>query len=360
GVDSVSRTDEVGFMIFVDDGSSAAHSDASTLPYAVARGNFVEDVMGPLAYTFDNYKIEPLATPQIYGEVMVLPTLPEAGPNQLNIATFNAENLFDTRDPHPSSPERPSRAEYAVRLQKLADTIEAMGAPTVIGLQEVENIGVLEDLLELEILAGYGYVPYLIEGFDSRGIDVGYLVRSDRAAVELVTNEDAPEALFSRPPLLLKVVVAPDSGLQTVYFLNNHFLSLSGGEEATEPVRTAQAAWNVDRMQAILADEPDAQVVVMGDLNSFYQTLPVDTLQAAGLHHAYEFFGDDEPLPYTYIFEGRTQTLDHILLSEGLFARVTAVNALHLNANYPIADAEDTTAQRSSDHDPLVIMLTWE
>ena len=245
GVDSVARTDDTGIRIFVDDGSSVRHEDQSTLPYAVARGNFVEGIVGPLAFTFDNYKIEPIEQPQIYGEVMELPSLPEIGENQFSVATFNVENLFDHRDPHPSSPERPSRADYHLRLDKLADAIQRLGAPTVIGLQEVENIGVLEDLLELEALADYGYEPYLIEGFDSRGIDVGYLVRGDQATVELVTNEGADEALFSRPPLLLQMTL--ESSGQSVYFLNNHFLSLSGGEEATEPVRNAQAAWNAER-----------------------------------------------------------------------------------------------------------------
>ena len=45
----------------------------------------------------------------------------------------------------------------------------------------------LEDLAATEPIAGYGYVPVLIEGTDSRGIDVGYLVRGDRATLEGVS-----------------------------------------------------------------------------------------------------------------------------------------------------------------------------
>ena len=109
----------------------------------------------------------------------------------------------------------------------------------------------------------------------------------------------------------------------------------------------------------ILADDPDAQVIVLGDLNSFYETLPLFTLQDVGLRHAYEFFADGT-VPYTYIFEGRTQTLDHILMTEGLFTQLVDVQTLAINADYPMADPDDATARRLSDHDPLVVVFEFE
>ena len=140
--------------------------------------------------------------------------------------------------------------------------------------------------------------------------------------------------------------------------LNNHFLSLSAGEEATEPVRAAQAAWNVTVIDLLAANAPEAHFVVLGDLNSFYETLPVDTLEDSGLQHVYRYLPEEER-PYTYIFEGRTQTLDHILVSPTLFAQVTLVEVLHSNADYPIADPEDSTLYRVSDHDPLVAIFSF-
>ena len=359
-VDSLLRTDTVGFTIFVDDGSAATHTDASTQPFVVARGDVVSQVVGPLAFTFDNYKIEPISIPEISSEVLELPTLAEAGANQLTVATFNVENLFDNRDPHPSSPERPTSAQYQLRLTKLAAAIEAMGAPDIIGLQEVEHIGVLEALVELDALAAYGYEPYLIEGFDSRGIDQGYLVRSDRVTVDGVGAYNAPNGITSRPPLVITTTAHLESGDQQVIVLNNHFTSLAAGEEATEPRRTAQAAWNVTVMEQLAAAHPDAAFIVLGDLNSFYQTLPINTLQDAGLRHSYEFFGDGETLPYTYIFAGRTQSLDHILMSDGLFAQISDVQALHIGVDFPLPSPDDATALRVSDHDPLVVTFTFE
>jgi predicted extracellular nuclease len=233
-----------------------------------------------------------------------------------------------------------------------------MGAPTIIGLQEVENIDVLQDLVEEESIAELGYEPFLVEGNDSRGIDVGYLVRSDRAMVESAAAFDAPGDLFARPPLVITVTVHLESGDQTIIVLNNHFLSLSAGEEATEPVRAAQAAWNATAVEQLAVNAPEAHFVVLGDLNSFYQTLPLDKLEQAGLRHVYQYLPEEER-PYTYNFAGRTQTLDHILVSPALFDRLTLVEVLHSNADYPLGDPEDSSPRRVSDHDPLVAIFTF-
>ncbi|MCA9960526.1 MAG: endonuclease/exonuclease/phosphatase family protein, partial [Anaerolineales bacterium] len=356
GVETVRRTNDVGFVIFVDDGSTVAHEDQSTLLYAVKKGDMVSQLFGPLAFTFGQYKIEPLLPPQIGVAERPLPSLPPLADNELRIATFNTENFFDNSDPHPSSPPLPTRDEYEHKLAKLADAIVHMGAPQIIGLQEVENIDVLTDLAATEALASFNYQPYLIEGYDSRGIDVGYLVRTDVVTISGFTAYPEPNGLMSRPPLVITATVQGPSGPLTFYVLNNHFLSLSAGEEATEATRTAQAAWNVTIMDEIRAAHPDALFVVMGDLNSFYETPPLTTLQASGLHHVYEFLPDEER-PYTYIFEGATQTLDHILLSPELFDAVTAVTALHIDANYPLPSTDDVSAKHVSDHDPLIVSI---
>jgi predicted extracellular nuclease len=227
----------------------------------------------------------------------------------------------------------------------------------VLGLQEVEDLGVLQDVAEDPALSPYGYVPVLIEGFDSRGIDVGYLVRGDRATVVGASQQPAPEGLTSRPPLLITVTVHLAEGDRTLYVLNNHFTSMAGGELATEPRRTAQAAWNVSLVEPLLVADPDALVVVMGDLNSFYDAPPIDTLRAGGLRHVYERVAPDRP--YTYIYQGMSETLDHILVSPALYDHLTRVTALHLNADYPPPRPDDASPRRVSDHDPLVAVFEF-
>jgi uncharacterized repeat protein (TIGR01451 family) len=366
GIGRVMHGDPTGLLIFVDDGSSATHYDLATLPFAIQTGDTVTGVVGPLAYTYDQYKIEPIATPVISPTERPLPALEPAGPNELSVATFNVGDLFDFIAPHPSDPPPPSVSEYKLDLAKTAEAILAMGAPTIVGLQEVENIGILDDLAEQEAIAEYGYATVLIEGTDSRGIDVGYLVRSDRATIVSAANYPAPEGLTSRPPLVITVTVHLEgsvgdlrpTGDATVYVLNNHFTSMSGGEKPTEPRRTAQAEWNVTLVERILADEPEAHVVVLGDLNSFYDSPPLDELRQAGLRHVYEF---TEPYrPYSYIYQGESETLDHILLTPSLYVHLVRVEALHINADYPPPIPDDASARRMSDHDPVIAIFSFE
>ena len=353
----------------MDDGSAETHLDGSTLPYVVKTGDQVGGLLGPLAFTYDNYKIQPIITPTLVtAEAPLsaplsapLPALEPAGPDELSIATFNAENFFDMVLPHPADPPRPTPDAYRMKLSRVADIVVAMGAPTIVGFQEVENVGVLEDLAATDALAGFGYVPVLIEGLDSRGIDVGYLVRGDRATLEGFSAHPAPEGLTSRPPLLITATVHLASGDRTVYVLNNHFTSMSGGERATEAQRAAQAAWNVTLVQQVagfpVAEHPEAGVVVLGDLNSFYRSPPIDTLREGGLRHVYGLVEPD--IPYTYVYQGESETLDHILVTPSLYGRLARVEALHVNADFPLAMPDDAAALKTSDHDPLVAVFAF-
>jgi predicted extracellular nuclease len=351
-VERLWRGDETGMVIMVDDGSSAIHHDRSALPYVVGTGDQVSGLLGPLAFTFGRYKIEPITVPQVAEVRRELPTLTATAADEFSIMTWNVENLFDILDPHPSSPPRPRKADYELALTKVANTILAAGAPTVIGLQEVENIGILEDLAAHELLAAYRYQPVLVEGTDSRGIDVGYLVRGDRATIVEVQQYAAPEGLTSRPPLLVQIGVETDLGTATLYVINNHFTSLAGGQAATLPRRTAQAAWNVAIVEEVQAEEPEAYVAVIGDLNSFYQSPPIDILRQAGLRHVFERLAEDER--YTYIFEGVSQTLDHILVTPSLMTLLRRVEVLRTNTDYPPPEPADDSPRRKSDHDPVV------
>jgi predicted extracellular nuclease len=231
-----------------------------------------------------------------------------------------------------------------------------MGAPTIVGLQEVENIEILRDLAEEPAIAGYSYEPVLFEGTDSRGIDNAYLVRGDQATIEGAEHYVAPEGLTSRPPLVITATLHLDSGEATVYVLNNHFTSMSGGEKPTEPRRTAQAAWNAGLVDQILANDPGAHVAVLGDLNSFYDSPPLDLLREAGLRHVYEFVEPERP--YSYIFQGESETLDHILVTPSLYELLAAVEAVHIDADYPLPLPDDASARRVSDHDPIVAIFT--
>ncbi len=365
GVSRLYQGDDNGIMIMVDDGANIVHADRTTMAYAVASGDTLTGLIGPLAFTYEQYKIEPIALPNLQPSNLQPATIQPATSGQFSLMTWNVENLFDNQAPNPTDPPMPSKAEYEIQLEKVANTILAAGAPTIIALQEVENIGVLESIAAQEQLAAYQYKPVLIEGHDSRGIDVGYLIRGDRAKVLDVQQRDAPEGITSRPPLIVKIEVTTDNGPATVYVINNHFTSMSGGEASTESVRTAQAAWNVTLVAEILADDPEAYIAVVGDLNSYFLARPIQTLREGGLVHVFDAcpggVGADPSVcpsnerPYTYIYQGQAQVLDHILVTPSLMEKVVRVDVLHINADYPLPYPDDTSPAHKSDHDPVVV-----
>jgi predicted extracellular nuclease len=129
---------------------------------------------------------------------------------------------------------------------------------------------------------------------------------------------------------------------------------MSGGEAATEPRRTAQAAWNVSILEEILTEDPGANIAILGDLNSFYHSLPIDTLREAGLNHVFEAWSDPQVNPYSYIYQGESQNLDHILVTPSLMSTLEHIEILHTNADFPPAEPGDPSSIRKSDHDPII------
>jgi predicted extracellular nuclease len=128
---------------------------------------------------------------------------------------------------------------------------------------------------------------------------------------------------------------------------------MSGGEKATEPRRIAQAAWNAEQVSKILQQNPDAFVIVMGDLNSYYDSPPIDTLRSAGMIHVFDQLSPEER--YTYIYQGVAQVLDHILVNEIYESSISSVDILHVNADFPLQLPGDTSVLHKSDHDPVVV-----
>lgn len=351
GVTHLIRSDQNGFAITFDDGSTDAYDYQETMPWVIMPGDEVNNITGPLAYTYGQYKIEPLTAPEVRPVEHSLPIVQPARSDQFSIMTWNAENFFDAQPPHPSSPPPPDSTTYKRWLRKAAATIAAAGNPTVVALQEVENISVLEDIAGQELLRGYEYQAYLLEGTDSRGIDVGYLVRTDQVTVVDVYQRNAPEGLTSRPPLVLHLQI----GDRNVYVINNHFTSMSGGEAITEPRRLKQAEWNVQIMQEILESDPTAEIAIVGDLNSFYDSPPIQALRDAGLRPVFEKLLLEQR--YTYIYQGEAQVLDYILVTDGLWNRLQRVEILHVNADWPPPSEDDTSPRRKSDHDPVIAIF---
>ena len=341
-------------------------------------GDRVTDISGPLACSFGAFKVlqRPGRAPSVERGALA-PTTVAAAP--LSLATYNLGNLFDPVD-DPAKDDgstTPSPAQYAVDLARRAISIgRYLGAPDILGVQEVETLATLQDLAAQPELVPFGYRAVLIEGADSRGIDVGLLYRSDR--VSLLTAEARPVCaqtpagtaspcalttggqgflLFARPPLLARfeTIGATPERLTVVV---NHFQLQQGADGTDAGVRLAMAQHVLALVDELRAQEPSVPVVVLGDFNDFEDSPTLLKLAEGGrLVNAAGLAAKERP--YTFLFQGLSQALDHVLVDGNLAARVLDCAPLHLNVDFgdPGPGAPLEASLRASDHDPVRLTL---
>jgi predicted extracellular nuclease len=105
----------------------------------------------------------------------------------------------------------------------------------------------------------------------------------------------------------------------------------------------------------------DPNVAVIGDLNDFPNTPPIDALtKGTTPGSSLRAVVTEANPPYTYVFSGQSEILDHILLTSGLAALFTGVEVAHFDADYPEQLSKDATKpNRESDHDPPVARFKW-
>ena len=200
------------------------------------------------------------------------------------LAFYNLENLFDTiNDPtkfDESSPmmELKSNREaiYKKKVKNMARVIADIGAevtgnsPAILGVSEIENREVLEDLVNDSLLLqkDYGIVHY--NSPDARGIDVALLYQKklftpvSTSSHELKIFDDiSRNRVYTRDQLLVSGKLEGD----LIHIIVNHWPSRSGGEARSRPKRVAAAKLSkylVDSLQVI---DPYAKIILMGDLN---------------------------------------------------------------------------------------------
>ncbi|HLU44113.1 MAG TPA: lamin tail domain-containing protein [Natronosporangium sp.] len=158
-----------------------------------------------------------------------------------------------------------------------------------------------------------------------------------------------------------------------LYLVNNHF---SSGPENRVLQRTEQAAYNAAIAAALLAADPDARVLVGGDLNTFPRPddpyspgAPIDgvgegpsdqlrPLYEAGLVNLFDDLLARSPAAaYSYGFQGQAQTLDHLWVSPGWYPQLRGAYSAKINVDYPADAVGETPAYGRygvSDHDSMV------
>ncbi|MCA6109806.1 Ig-like domain-containing protein [Bradyrhizobium cenepequi] len=363
------------------------------------------DVTGIVNYDFGNYQV--VAT-QAYGVTAPSTLTKETGTlsgdaDHLLVASYNAENL----DPGDGAARFATIADQILHNLNAPDVVALQevqdgSGPTNDGVTSADaTLQMLVDALNAAAPAGvhYAYIDNPFIGDDTNGGEPGgnirtaFLYRTDRvdfasdslrtigadgsavttSYVDQQTNPDNP-FFDSRPPL----VATFNFHGEAVTVVDNHFTSKGGSApllgsdqppfDAGEVQRAAQAQAVNTFIDNLLSSDAQAKVIVAGDLNEFQFEEPMAVLKGTATISNYDVPGTDpfdavadytpggtailndlqDLLPanerYDYVFEGNSETLDHVFVSDAL-SDVAQFDVVRINAEF---------ADQTSDHDPLL------
>lgn len=202
------------------------------------------------------------------------------------IAFYNLENLFDTEDdpnrfdeasPIMEISEGEREAIYQKKVANMAKVIADIGSeasglpPAVIGVCEIENFKVLQDVVNNEKLASYDYGIIHYNSPDARSIDVALLYQkkvfrplySKAHELILYSDTDRTKRKYTRDQLHVKGKLDGEE----MHFIVNHWPSRSGGEKRSRPNRVAAAKLAKKIKDSIQIQDPYAKIMIMGDFN---------------------------------------------------------------------------------------------
>lgn len=375
GIDRVFHIDTYGT------GEIIYGADDSGYTINVRSGQVIKNLVGPLDYTYSQYRIQPNAdnAPKIIPKYSGIGLgRGQAEGKGLTVATYNMLNLFDDIvDPDklqdPSASSLLTTEELDLKISKLARSIhDYLREPDLIAVQEVEKADLLERIASTSpIKADYGVVFY--NGPDERGINVGLMYRKDAVKVlgwesrqTCTTNDDGlgpgtdpnyscaadQNPLFSRRPLVVHLEDLKSKS--DFYVIVNHFKSKSEGEAVTEPRRIEQANFVGSLVQELQADNPIVKVIVLGDLNDFQDSTVEQTLLDYNLYDL--IFKVDKDQRYTFIYDGVSEILDHMLITPSLMRSFDTTYIAHFNPDFPYLKYADNpnSGLAASDHDVII------
>ncbi len=333
------------------------------------------------------------------------------------VAFYNFENLFDTiNNPNndeewlPNGLQNWTSKKYHQKLQNLARVLSEIGtgenanSPTLIGGSEIENRGVLEDLIKEPKLINSDYGIVHFDSPDKRGIDVALLYQKKHFKptsfinIPLLiykhqTNEKAKnekeevtddkieitqdDRVYTRDILLVTGLLDGDE----VNVLVNHWPSRSGGEKKSSPFREIAGKMNGKIMDSIYKVNPNAKIISMGDLNDGTYNKSVkegvgaklkkEEVKPFGVYNPFEQMAKDGNSSLFYRDAG--DIFDQIMVSEtliqkdyssfrywkaGIWNKPFMIEKFGKYAGYPLRHS--ISEPGFSDHFPVYIYLIKE
>ncbi|MGB0522729.1 MAG: endonuclease/exonuclease/phosphatase family protein [Flammeovirgaceae bacterium] len=272
--------------------------------------------------------------------------------NTYSIAFYNVENLFDIEDDPdtndeeflPTSSKAWDKAKYKLKLANLARSISQIGdedGPEVLGLCEVENQKVLQDLVKHKLLRKNKYQIVHHESPDHRGIDNALIFK--KKAFEL-TSSKAFKVEFPDDPAYTTRSILLVTGLlkgEEIHFIVNHFPSRRGGLKASEPRRIQAATKLREIVESLMEIKSRSKIIVMGDFNDEPTNRSIrEVLKAKGNSfdaNKQELYNTlshlDQQGKGSYNYRGNWQMLDQIILSGSVHSPASGWTYVPKSAN---------------------------
>ena len=318
------------------------------------------------------------------------------------IAFYNVENLFDTiNDINKNDEASPimeikfNRSEiYKKKVKNMARVIADIGAdlvnksPSIVGLSEVENRNVIEDLLNNKHLLNKNYDIVHYDSPDERGIDVGLIYNKDVFKVNstkshelIIYDNNSSKRNYTRDQLVV-------SGLldnELIHVIVNHWPSRSGGEERSRAGRMAAAELNKKIIDSLQDKYKNAKIITMGDFNddphddSMKKILNakkyIEDVKTNGIYNPMEVILSDQGIG-SNAYRDVWQLFDQILVTEpflnkkydsyqfykaGIFNKSYLINKAGRYKGYPFRSFSwGSFTDGYSDHLPSYIYLIKE
>lgn len=251
--------------------------------------------------------------------------------NEYTVLSYNVENLFDTVDDPkvpdeeflPSAKKKWNEERYQKKLNDLAKVISGVNpqeVPEIVGLMEVENRAVLEDLISTHTLKNHQYGIIHKESPDYRGIDVALIYRRD--AFRVISYETLPVVFAKDPRFKTRDILHVVGKIkdQKVHVFVNHWPSRVGGEDKTEPKRLQAARVLKRKVDEVMALDSKANIVIMGDMND--EPANVSLLEILGAKSPETgaklvnlMIPDDRKGDGSYFYRGDWNMLDNMIVS---------------------------------------------
>lgn len=278
--------------------------------------------------------------------------LPDLGDYRLLVCGFNLENYYMTW----GSMGAKSYSEHQDQRAKISKALKKINAD-IFGLVELQqgDEAIAEIVSDLNAnLPGRKY-KYFHDGKEGTFQKVDFVY--DANTVTPISTKPASTDVEVQNRKKMMCFIENATGERFIYSIN-HFKAMTGGGEDR---RVNESRAVVELYNAYKSNNKvhDNDVLIMGDLNCYAYTSPIQVFIDKGLIDLHRAFHADSS--YSYMFSGLTSYIDHAICNETMYGQITGMSGYHINSDeddkYTYDKSSDQTMFRCSDHDPVLVGL---